>query len=510
MPISKRPTDKFFELAEYTPHPIQRTLHKSKKKRRVACLGRQVGKSEAGSIEACFELFTNPGSVGWVVAPTADQSEIIFGRVLTRAEMIADKLTHIELKVQMQKLRLRVIHYDRPIWDENGERINKTTAKVTGVSEFRGKSADKPDNLRGATLDYVIIDEAAMIGYQVWTSALEPMLSTRDGWALIISTPRGYNWFYTFFKRGWRGKETKAYTDGIDLPVIIPEASGEGELHPDFDSFHSTSWEVWEKRRGWYANTRMTTPDLEFREEYGGEFISNSGSVFSGMGSITRLPYTEDGHRTIVERPRPGAEYLIGVDFGKNQDFSVYSVLDVEKGAIVCIERNNETAWKEQIRRLKQLVTEYNDALCVVDAWGVGNVLVEDLAEYDIAFLPYEIKSVQTKEELIRHFNLLMEQGEVALPDHPQVFEELRNFQYFKSLTGTSTMRAAGRGHDDIVISLALAHHLYEGGGSLQFDLDQQPDPADSTPAAGLVDFANTQDPTYYDFNFHEANRMFS
>ena len=507
MPILKRPSNRFFDLAEYVPHPIQRLIHKSTRKRRVACLGRQVGKSEAGSIEACFELFTNPGAVGWVVAPTADQSEIIFGRVVARADKIAEKLAHVEIRVQTQKLRLRILHYDLPIRDEHGERINKGKARVTHTSEFRGKSADRPDNLRGATLDFVIIDEAGMMMYGVWTEAIEPMLSTRDGWALFISTPKGYNWFYSFFKRGWRGKETPEYTDGIELPIVAPAASAESELVAEFESFHSTSWEVWDKKRAWYATTRLSTPDQEFRQEYGGEFISNSGSVFSGMASITRLPYFEEGNRIVVEKPRHGAEYVIGVDFGKNQDFSVFSVLDVEKGAVVCVERTNETAWKTQIAQLKALTTEYQDALCVVDAWGVGNVLVEDLAEYEIAYIPYEIKSVQTKEELIRHFNLLMEQGEIALPDHPGVFDELRNFQYFKSITGTSTMRAAGRGHDDIVISLALAHHLYEGGGSLQFDLDAHDTEAKGKEtSAGTVDFAA---PEIYDFNFFEANRMF-
>lgn len=508
--IKKRPNENFFQLAEYTPHEIQLRIHKCKKKRRVACLGRQVGKSEAGSIEACFELFANPGSVGWVVAPTADQSEIIFGRVLQRADKIAEKLAHIELKVQTQRLRLRVVHYDMPIRDAEGNRINKGKAKIVATSEFRGKSADRPDNLRGATLDFVIIDEAAMMVYDVWTQAIEPMLSTRDGWALFISTPRGYNWFYNFFKRGWRGKQVKEYDDQINLPVIVPEASAEAELLEDFESFHSTSWEVWEKKRDWYAKVMLSTPQQEFREEYGGEFISNSGSVFSGMGSIVRLPYYEDGTRIIVEKSRPGRDYIIGVDFGKNQDFSVFSVLDVEKGAIVCVQRTNETAWKEQIKDLKRLVVEYNDATCIVDAWGVGNVLVEDLAEYDIGFIPYEIKSVATKEELIRHFNLLMEQGEVALPDHPGIFDELRNFQYFKTITGTSTMRAAGRGHDDIVISLALAHQLYEGGGSLHFDLDaHERDSQQAGPdnMAGTVDFTNVE---IYDFEFGEANRMFT
>lgn len=500
--IARRPSQKFFDLLDYTPHPIQLSIHKSKKKRRIACLGRQVGKSEAGSIEACFELFMNKGSVGWVVAPTYDQAEIIFSRVLQRVEQLVEHFPNVEVRAQARRLRLRVIHYDKPIRDSSGTRINRG-AKVLGISEFRGKSADRLDNLRGATLDYVIIDEAAMMTYNVWTEAIQPMLSTKDGWALVISTPKGYNWFYDFFRLGWPGKGEVEEVHP-DLPIIAPEANDEPA--DDFESFHSPSWEVWRGKADWYVNARKTVPDLEFRQEFGAEFISNSGSVFTGMGCIVKLGYKEVGNRWVSKEAEHGKEYVIGVDFGKNQDFSVFSVLDLATGQIVCMERTTETSWKGQIRQLKRLTLDYNDALVVCDSWGLGDVLVEDLAENDIAYQPYPIMSIKTKELVINHLNILMENSLVALPNHPAIFEELRNFQYFKAVTGTQTMRAAGRGHDDIVISLALAYYLFDGNGAFPIDIDEKDlEEPEFFRDELMPEFSFAE----LDYALSEANRMF-
>src|SRR5690606_19371227 len=139
----------------------------------------------------------------------------------------------------------------------------KTPGKFSGmrpvhISEFRGKSADRIDNLRGATLDYAIMDEAAMMMPNVWTEAIKPMLSTRKGWALIISTPKGYNWFYDYFKKGWAGK--------VDAGASTPDPTPPSERDENFESFHAASWEVrYDVGQEWYDEAKRQMPDIEFR-----------------------------------------------------------------------------------------------------------------------------------------------------------------------------------------------------------------------------------------------------
>lgn len=503
MPISKRPSKAFFDLAQYKPFNIQAEIHKSRADIRVVCVGRQVGKSEAGAIEACFELFCVPGSVGWVIAPTYDQAEIIFGRVLERAERLAEHFPHVRIEAQRRRLRLRVIHYAH---------APKTPGKFKGmtpvaVSEFRGKSADRIDNLRGATLDYAILDEAAMMTSNVWTEAVKPMLSTRKGWALIISTPKGYNWFYTYFKKGWAGK-----LNG-DPSSTAPEATPPSERDPAFESFHAASWEV-RKDVGqeWYDQARRQMPDIEFRQEFGAEFIATAGSVFQGLNLVTRLPYAEVdlpriGPAMLVQDYDPAGDYVIGADFGKSQDFSVFTVVDLRDGKVACMVRTTETAWKKQLAILTALSARYGDAVIAADSWGVGDVLVEDLQEAGLAVVEAPFKSAAAKEEYINHLALLMERAAIALPDSEVVFNELRQFQYYTTPSGQKAMRAHGRGHDDIVVSLALAYHLYDAGGTLQFDAKALAEFEADEP---YIDIHEGLEGVELDYELAEATRMFS
>lgn len=453
-----RPSPKFFELIDYQPHALQKAIHSSTAKRRIACLGRQSGKSEAASVEAVFQLFAQPGSVGWVVAPTYDQAEVIYNRVVDKANLLAERYPTVEVKAKRRRLQVLMVHYDRPK-DQPG-------AQVKAVSEFRGKSADRPDNLRGATLDFVILDEAAMIPFNVWAEAIEPTLSVKDGWALIISTPKGLNWFYEFFLMGWRGEAKPG----------IPNAESSTK-HPDFESFHAASWEVWPERYDWYMERRLYIPDLEFRQEYGAEFVSNSGSVFTGLDNLILLPYERRGTRYVVEDPKEGHLYCIGADFGKNQDYSVFSVLDLDTGAVVCLERLNGISWSEQIKRLSELSSIYNNAYVVADTWGVGDALTEELENQGLNYVPMPVKSQLVKEQIISNLALMMEKGWVAVPGDKVILDELRNFRYYRTSTGAQVMRAYGRGHDDIVMSLALAYTQYVGADGFQFSLDSYTQP---------------------------------
>jgi phage terminase large subunit len=56
--------------------------------------------------------------------------------------------------------------------------------------------SDNPDALRGIYLDGVILDEYGDCRPNLWAEVVLPTLSDRQGWALMIGTPRGKNAFY--------------------------------------------------------------------------------------------------------------------------------------------------------------------------------------------------------------------------------------------------------------------------------------------------------------------------
>jgi Terminase large subunit, T4likevirus-type, N-terminal len=67
-----------------------------------------------------------------------------------------------------------------------------------GVICLRG--ADNYDSLRGDGLDFLILNEYASIAREAWPEVLRPALADKQGGALFIGTPRGYNHFYDLYE----------------------------------------------------------------------------------------------------------------------------------------------------------------------------------------------------------------------------------------------------------------------------------------------------------------------
>ena len=81
------------------------------------------------------------------------------------------------------------------------------TLKLINGSTISLKGAEKPNNLRGRALDYVVLDEFADMRPEAWYEVLRPSLSDRQGGALFIGTPKGRNHFYDLWAKGLDGAE---------------------------------------------------------------------------------------------------------------------------------------------------------------------------------------------------------------------------------------------------------------------------------------------------------------
>ena len=84
-------------------------------------------------------------------------------------------------------------------------KINESDLTVTLIngSTISLRGADNPDSLRGVGLDFVVMDEFAMIDEKAWNEVLRPTLSDKQGTAMFISTPMGQgNWAYDLYQRG--------------------------------------------------------------------------------------------------------------------------------------------------------------------------------------------------------------------------------------------------------------------------------------------------------------------
>ena len=158
----------------YSPHHAQKQIHESTARFRIVACGRRFGKTLACANEVVFHASKCPGSLSWWVAPVYQQTQIAY-------RMVLDTLPPDAIAANYKSTR----------------RI-----ELVSNSAIEFKSADRFDNLRRARVDFLVIDEAAMVKRDAWESILRPTLSDTQGRAMFISTPRGRNWFYELFARG--------------------------------------------------------------------------------------------------------------------------------------------------------------------------------------------------------------------------------------------------------------------------------------------------------------------
>lgn len=158
-------------------------------------------------VVACMETAGRDGGLAWWIAPTYKDTEP--GWLPLRA--IADELPDVEVR-----------ETDRTIRFPNGGAVMV-------------RSADDPHErgLRGHALDLVVLDEAAQFQYpDAWTHAIRPALSDRGGRALIISTPRGYNWFHDLYLQAeklddWAAWQLPTVTNPLFDPDELDDARRE-------------------------------------------------------------------------------------------------------------------------------------------------------------------------------------------------------------------------------------------------------------------------------------------
>lgn len=408
MPVVTEPKrlskESFFRSMDYEPHEGQWEIHRSSAQRRVVACGVRWGKTIAASMEGlAAAMEPKDRSIGWVVAPTYDLADKVFRELVV---LVAEHLRH------------------RIITLKEGERRLVLRNMAGGISEIRGKSADNPISLLGEGLDWVIADEASRLKPSIWEGFLSQRLIDKRGWALLISTPRGKGWFYDAYRRG----------QGND---------------PDYESWNHPSWKNPYLNRELIEEERGRLPERVFQQEYGGQFIEGSGSVFRNIRECAIGSWKE---------PERDKTYFAGLDLAKVEDYSVLVVLNRDR-QVVFVDRFNRLDWSIQMNRIQAAVERYNRALINVDSTGCGEPIFESLRKAGCRCKPYAF-TMKSKAALVDNLSILLEQKKIVLPKPdlwPEGIDELESFEYSVTNNGNVRTSAPSGVHDDCVVALGLA-----------------------------------------------------
>jgi hypothetical protein len=388
----------------YTPHTAQWALHQSPARFRVATCGRRWGKTLACVNELAYRALARPdGNFAWI-APTYHQAKIAF--------------------------RWMVKEF-RPAFAEPPS-VSELRIPWRSGSVVQCLSADNFDALRGHGYHGVVGDEFASWPREAWEEVIRPTLSDTNGWALLVGTPKGRNLFWELWMRG-------------QDPATWPDYAS--WQFPTASNPYIPAAEI--------AEAQHSLPFDVFRQEYTAEFLDDVAGVFRNVAACVAGDYEPI--------PVNGHQYVLGWDPAKHADMSVVTVLDLVTRHVVAWERWLHVDYTIQMERIATICHRYN-ATVLMDSTGVGDPLLEALLARGVPTDGFQFTNT-TKQQLVEHLAVQIEQRTVTWPDNPVLQNELVAFQYEMTRAGNVRYSAPDGMHDDAVMSLALAVWAAKGGG---------------------------------------------
>lgn len=294
------------EVVRVTLSRPQHSVYRERKRFRTLIAGRRFGKSYLAGVEELRVGMEAPGRLVWGIAPTYKMVKEISWWTLKRlAKPWAAKMNETDLSIDLV----------------NGSRI-----------QLHG--ADNPNRLVGRGIDFAVIDEFALVKSELWDEIIRPALADREGGALFISTPRGFNWAYEFYERGL-----------ADDPKWHDWASWQ---YRTVDGGRVSEAELLE--------ARATMDPRLFRQEFEASFETLLGRVYDQFDRThNRLP--ED----FVD---PGGELLVGMDFNVHPMSAVVAVKAGDQCLVVDELSIPTSNTEEMAQELKQRYPQRRLIIC--------------------------------------------------------------------------------------------------------------------------------------------------
>ena len=239
-------------------------------------------------------------------------------------------------------------------------------------------------------------------------------------------------------------------------------------LNGDF-SRHKIDWRQYprywtpeEKAKGipaessaWYKANRPNYTDRSWASEYECDFANSGGSVFR---NVTNCAIAES-----LENGLLGRQYVIGVDWGRSDDATVFLVLDVNTREQVYMDRMLSTDFASQRLRLKALCERFNNAIVLAEQNSIGQPQIEALQGMGVPVNGF-LTTNATKAEIIQALELAFERNEIKIQNNEILINELMAFAGEKLPSGLIRYGAPEGMHDDTVIALCLAWWAAVGG----------------------------------------------
>ena len=388
----------------HRPHAKQAAFKRSTAKRKVIVAGRRGGKTTGVSDIAVEALLA--GRRVLEAAPTAEQTTAFWESC---KKALADPIAagHIYKNETDRVLRL-----------PNGAQI-------------KAKTAWDADSLRGDYADLLILDEYSLMDPSAWDEVGAPMLLDNDGDAIFIFTPKRKNHAFQLYQRA------------------LSDTTGR------WAAFHYTSMDNTFLSKAALADIARDMTEDAYRQEILAEFLEGEGQVFRNIAACMKAP------RDAAPGQHAGHRIVIGVDWGKQNDFTAISVFCATCRKELAIDRSNKLDYAFQRERLVSLATYWCVDVIEPEANAMGEPVIEQLQRErlldGVTLRPF-MTTASSKPPLIESLSLAFERTEAQWIESPVWTGELEAYERRVSQqTGRSSYSAPAGVHDDTVMARALA-----------------------------------------------------
>lgn len=356
----------------------------------VCNIGRQWGKTMFATNQMLYWAINSSGSqIAWV-SPIYKQSKKVF-----------DEL-------------------ERATANSGLFEFNRSELTVKGCgSTIHFFSGERPDNIRGNTFDYLIIDEMAFTRSELWNEVLQATVLVKGKKVVFISTPKAKNHFYQLaLQHNYDDRYKYFHFTSYDNPMID---------HVEIDAI------------------RRSLPEHVFKQEYLAEFLDNSSGLFKNV------------KQNVIETSADRSGKLYGgLDIGRADDYTVLTILNASN-QMVYVERWRHDEWSSIIDKVAVQIKKFN-ASVYVEVNNQGDVFFEMLKRICGNRVEPFVTSTKTKPIMIEDLSVLFEQGTIKILNEEWLIDELEAFTYIYNPKTRQVKYSAPNGvHDDGVISLSLA-----------------------------------------------------
>ena len=267
--------------------------------------------------------------------------------------------------------RYQIMYENLPLWMQQGIKTwNKGDVELENGSKVF-TSATSTSGIRGKSVNWLYIDEAAIIPNNVaeefFTSTYPTIMAGETTKVLLTSTPLGYNHFWKYWNDA---QENRNGFVALQIPY----------------------WKIPGRDDKWAEEQKAVLGELKFNQEVLCTFLGSSNTLIAAdtIARLSPIPFMhEKDGLDILEYPVPGHVYFTTVDTsrGIGGDYSAFTVIDTTEYPykIVAKYRNNKISPLLYPTVIHKVSKDYNNAYVLVEINDIGQQ-VADIIHNDLEY----------------------------------------------------------------------------------------------------------------------------